>query len=126
VLSKKLLLLQLVILFFIGCSKKQIKQAENVNAFDISLFQAKLIDIPLLLAIEPVLSEISDNSFVFYSKDNLKDIINFYEIEMEFLGWREVAKFESFEPLLMFEKPNKRSVISIRPEKARNKVVIFW
>lgn len=121
----KLALSCFCLLFLTGCIKRLSKDKAKNEVSDIACFQAKLIDIPIPLDSEQILSGISANSYAFYSKDILQSIIHFYEIEMEFLGWQKIAEFIGFESLLVFEKPNKKCIISVRPEKKVNNIFIF-
>ena len=53
-----------------------------------------------------------------------EDLIKFYELEMERLGWKQLQLFTiACEVLLVFEKPEKLCTISIRPD---NRVVLFF
>jgi len=47
-------------------------------------------------------------------KDSLHSIVTFYNQEMERLGWKNVAFFDGFEKLMIFQKPSKFCTVSLR------------
>ena len=55
---------------------------------------------------------------------SMTDLVRFYELEMERLGWKQLQLFSvESEILLVFEKPEKLCTVSIRPD---NRVVLFF
>ncbi len=89
--------------------------------------QAHLTDIPL-----PIQAEVRElhgathtsSGLTFVSTFCLADLVRFYELEMERLGWKELHLFSvESEVLLVFEKPERFCTVSIRPD---NRVVIFF
>ncbi len=83
--------------------------------------EAKHSDIPIPLNASPIPD--------YFNKDNknttaimaysipisVQEVALFYTLEMERLGWQQVACFDSEETLLSFEKPGHICTVSIRP-----------
>jgi hypothetical protein len=92
--------------------------------------EARLFDIPL-----PVGSKVYDLSahnehnkriLHFNSALSQYDIFAYYRTEMECFGWQESAIFEGTESCLIFQKPTKTCVVTIRPESNKlNAVSLF-
>jgi len=101
---------------------------ETVQIDDFSEFvrqkEAKLSDIPVVLNAEPIknyfhniLSGKTNNITLGYrvsAESGLGVIVTFYRQEMERLGWKQVVFFDSFEKLLVFQKPSRFCVICVR------------
>ena len=86
--------------------------------------EAKLMDIPIPLGVEPLADYFSESScsqekcsLGYRSRILYDDLMLFYTQEMERLGWKKSAEIETVETLLYFEKPTRFCVISLRPEK---------
>jgi hypothetical protein len=112
-----------------ACSKKLSNQAVH-HYYDEQLplkNEAHLTDIPLPVQVAPHIlsgSTADSTGITFISNFELKDLVRFYQFEMERLGWKELHLFSvESEVLLVFEKPQKFCTVSIRPD---NRVVIFF
>jgi hypothetical protein len=79
--------------------------------------EAKLTDIPLPLNVEPLFCEQSFDAMLFAYACSMEnnEIIAFFQREMERAGWQFHAVFRTFETMIVFTKPGKTSVISLRP-----------
>lgn len=103
------------------------KQINNVN---LAIYQAKLFDIPMPMQAVIQSDEINDNnngiSLYYVIPCHELSLIQFYQREMELFGWQHlIENFSKKEALLVFEKPNKICVISIRQTKdVRNNVLV--
>ncbi len=131
-LKKRLLLNSFVVLCCIilpACYKKNHKSPApySYNEQPQLLFEAHLTDIPLPVQADVRVlhgSTAENTGLTFVSCFELVDIIRFYQLEMERLGWQELHLFNlSPEVLLVFEKPQKFCTVSIRPD---NRVVLFF
>ncbi len=89
--------------------------------------EAHLTDIPFPIQVTAhALSGSSPDctGLTFISTFELRDLVKFYQFEMERLGWKELHLFSvESEVLLVFEKPQKFCTVSIRPD---NRVIIFF
>lgn len=127
-----------LLLFVSSCSKNVRKQKEldqqlspvkehletATMVLEQDLLEAKLIDIPLPFGLEPIecftCIDNKNNKVIigYYAKfDSQQELKMFYKKEMECLGWQERNCFEGKELLLIFDRPGKMCIVSIRPEK---------
>lgn len=58
---------------------------------------------------------IKDNQVSYKSYKTVAEIVDFYRCQMERLGWQFCNDFHTEESLLFFVKPDKKSIVSIRP-----------
>ncbi len=87
--------------------------------------EAKLIDVPLMMGstlLEDRSSISPDNQMALtwacqYDQTLIHD---FYLQEMESLGWQRLMDLQSAETMLVFQKPKKMCVISLRPVQNKN------
>ena len=83
---------------------------------------------PVPLNSEPILDFSGDifldNEVLLRYKSDmvLDEAVNFYLREMERLGWRNVATFNSFESLLNFVKPGRFCTVSVRPLYKKSRI----
>lgn len=81
--------------------------------------EAKLVDVPLPLRVVPyTLESVNPENMMltFTSLQAREDLVVFYQLEMERLGWKKASVGNSAsEGLLVFQKPRKLCVISFRP-----------
>jgi len=67
-----------------------------------------------------------DIALSFVTDFSEKLLIDFYKLEMERLGWRNISAFSSTEEsLLIYEKPHKICAISIRFYTKKRGVFVF-
>ncbi len=109
------------LLIFFGCSKNKITE----RSFRSFQQEAKFADIPVPLDIEPLNCGISANSYAFQTSINLSEFLKFFIQEMEIFGWDKKYHISTFEELLIFEKPNKIAVISIRTKSKKLNIFVF-
>jgi hypothetical protein len=88
--------------------------------------EAKLIDIPTMVG-SVMLENDSDQilaegqlMFACVASQEQSAISDFYNLEMEQLGWQRVAAIQGNEIVLLYQKPKKVCIISIRPLSHRN------
>ena len=91
--------------------------------------RARLHDIAFPLEVQPTrVPAQSGQIFSYSSKQSIIDLFDFYRADMEYLGWDAVAAFKAAaECCIVFEKPAKRCIITIRPGETSHQahVVIF-
>ncbi len=93
--------------------------------------EAKLYDVPVLMNAQLVQNInnsacVDESSLITYEVPiDYQHATNFYQEEMERLGWWQTNAFKGSESLLNFEKPNKYCSISIRPLKKISRIIIF-
>ena len=97
--------------------------------------EAKLLDIPLPLAIEPLKAYAAASEHAvdtvmlgYASTDDTETLMQFYTVEMERLGWQQSGSFDGYEQLLCFTKPSRQCVVSLRPHKGgrhKTQLVLF-
>lgn len=126
---KQLLFLSALCLI-VGCSKKgvsfnEIKQLKNNKKSLVSPEEAKLFDLPVPFDAVLIKDLNSDNSCAYRSKISVDQLVSYIEKEMDLLGWKLVIKFFEKEASLVFEKPLKYSIVSIRPNGNANLIFIF-
>jgi len=89
--------------------------------------EATLHDIPTMIGSVPV--ELPADMavpegqmmVVFASSYDQEMITNFYNAEMECQGWQRIACVKGFESTLVFQRPKKVCIISVRALSARNR-----
>jgi hypothetical protein len=131
-----LLVLSALIACLAGCKKKTSPFQRPAYAQELN--EAKLHDVSLPVGVTAydmtVASEADDMSqekgsetIAFYETNFSETMLReFYQMDMERLGWREVQTFISAdESLLLYETPRKIAAISIRPYHNNRGVVIF-
>jgi hypothetical protein len=96
------------------------------------LDEAKLVDVSLPIGVvaydlSTPKEEEKQDQVIFYEVDfSLRMLTDFYQLEMERLGWKELALFESAdEVMLVHEKPRKICVIYLRTGSLHQQVTIF-
>lgn len=97
------------------------------------LNEAKLVDVSLPVGViaydmsQPESSDQGSETIAFYETDFSEEMLReFYQLDMERLGWKQVDLFISLEEtLILYENPRKIAVISIRPYRHHQGVVIF-
>lgn len=145
---KPLQFLAVTVLFLLpGCRKTSEYDKQRPVSSRVSLLdEAKLTDVSLPVGV--VAYDVSTatalekhNLVVSYEANFAREmLVEFYQLEMERLGWKEGAVFEalpfdvhstsgsvshSAEVMLVFEKPRKLCVISIRSQGSGQLVMIF-
>lgn len=91
--------------------------------------QAKLVDIPVPLNVDPISdffeSEAPEPSqgltLGYYTEMSVDDVMKFYQQEMERHGWRLLADASGPELLANFIKPGRFCSVSIRPDCDRTR-----
>lgn len=118
-------------------SQRALQENGNLISGAIRWQEAKFSDVPLpfnALPIESYNDIFSDEGSIlaYQSKMSHEDIIDFYQREMEHLGWQQVVSVKGLESLLQFEKPGRFCTISVRPSESKifrycmnTKIIIF-
>lgn len=109
-----------------GCVKKK-NHSRKASAVSADVFvcehEARLVDVPIPLGACPIkrFSEQQQSTpsqllgyIVYYSTEEL---IDYYTYEMERLGWDQRVQHEGAEAVLVFNKPKRIAIISMRPIK---------
>ena len=84
--------------------------------------EAKLMDVPFFLDMRPILNyccqDVHDDSCSLGYRLNscAEDITQFYLQEMDRFGWKKTVSIRGVEHLMVFEKPDRFCVISLRPD----------
>lgn len=118
----------MIILLCTSCKKDRDFAAKRWQSKHL---EAKLYDIPVLLNAQLIQNInntacVDETSIISYEAEMpYESIADYYQEEMERLGWWQTAAFKGSEVLLNFEKPNKYCSISIRPSKKISRVIIF-
>lgn len=82
--------------------------------------EARLVDVPIPVAVKPVDVSFSDrgNKLLSYNSTlSATEIKKFYIQEMERFGWKQEYYFEGNEILLSFKKPDRFCAVSVRPTR---------
>jgi hypothetical protein len=98
-----------------GCTIKNNLKLEN----KFHQKEARLYDVPLPLSYITLDNQYSENSYGFETKVNSTELIDFYKEEMVNVGWRIISIFNETETNLLFEKPHKFILVSIRPNSKK-------
>lgn len=93
--------------------------------------EARAVDLAIPLGVTPLEQYIDctdDGDFCLaYASDmSLVDLADFFQKEMERLGWQKKAQYEQYEQLLIYEKPAKVVVISLRPSVKKSATTILF
>ena len=112
--------------------RRCINTAESDDEHLIKKLEARLVDIPIPVNARPLeqyftQTDSGDVCMAYDSTMQLEDVRAFYQREMERSGWQRVAHLEGLETVLVYKKPQKISVISLRPGAKRShalKIVI--
>lgn len=104
-----------------------IKKSKN-KAEDAQLVrqkEAKLSDIPVPINSEPLLkyfkSKTKKNEIILGYKNYMdaSSVAKFYNQEMELFGWENVLFFDNIEKIMLFKKPSRFCLVSIRDINGR-------
>jgi len=95
-----------------GCVK------ERSPHVDIQECEARLSDIPIPLNCKPLARAISEKSFSYTTPKTEPELYSYYIGEMERFGWDMIGNNVADETVILFEKPYKTAIISLR--KGRN------
>jgi len=84
----------------------------------VPLCEARLIDVPIPLGAH--LTQTTDdgegNSFISYRTTmSTTELEQFYLQQMEQMGWQQAIVFRGPEQLIIFERPDRKSAVSLRP-----------
>jgi len=120
------------VLFFASCKNvKQRRLFSERGAMRVLVDEARLndISIPLGVTLEGVPLSVENNHaavMTYTSNMSLKILSDFYHADMERLGWREVSIFSlEDETLLVYEKPHKMVLVSMRPYDSSIQVLLY-
>jgi hypothetical protein len=115
--------------------RKKIKPNQFTGIDFIHQQEAKHSDIPIPLNAFPIPDYFNQNNtknaaavMGYTIPLSTQEVTLFYTLEMERLGWQQVAYFDNLETLLSFEKPGHICTVSIRPctkKLRKNKQVEF-
>jgi hypothetical protein len=113
--------------FFLATCGGQKKGARYKKGLEDSRFQeARLSDIPVLMDAKCVenkgilVAKSGQNIVQCTSKLPIAEVVDFYEQEMERMGWQQLSAFSGKETVLAFEKPFSVAIIMIRESKKKN------
>lgn len=103
-----------------------IEKRSQQSSYEVRQQEARLIDIPIPIHADSLglsdyqVTDAEKDSFMLAYRVHLKlpDISNFFEIEMERLGWNLIAFMSDVESMLVFIKPSKVCSISVRKPTA--------
>lgn len=138
--SRKVAIICMIGIFLCsGCaSKKRLLRGLEVSKSKVlgqtSEEEARLIDIPFPFDVKTRKINLIESSKVnkaqtavsFETTLSTGEVGEFYRLEMERLGWKELCNFDdSLGSLVVFEKPHKYAVVSIRFFKRRISVRCF-
>lgn len=120
------------LILFPGCKKSGMRSYRPTYAHELD--EAKLHDVSLPVGTRAYDMSQHDEAekqgvetIAFYETDFSETMLReFYQMDMERLGWKEVESFISIEEsLLLYETPRKIAAISIRPHAQKRDVYIF-
>src|SRR3990167_9155480 len=102
----------LLLFLFSGCTK------QKSNICFVKESEAKLSDFVTPVNAYSILT--SNNSLTFFIKSNKKDLIKFYQENLEIYGWKSVVEFDDKESILVYEKPHKYLCLIVRDTKLKD------
>ncbi len=87
--------------------------------------EARCADIPALINARPLQNvfmqaENGDLYMAYETSLPLDQVVLFYQREMERSGWQQEAQLCGIEVLMVYKKPDKKSVISVRPPSKKS------
>jgi len=91
-----------------GCVK------ERKPHVDIQECEARLSDIPIPLNCKPLVQSVSERSFSYATSKSEPELYSYYLGEMERFGWDMAGTNVTDETVVLFEKPYKKAVVSLR------------
>lgn len=111
------------LIYLSGCAKKSNLKLDNKYQQK----EARLFDVPLPLGYELLNNQYEQDSYGIKTQISFSELVDFYKDEMINAGWRMISSFSDIETNLLFEKPHKYILISIRPssQKKYTQVYIF-
>jgi hypothetical protein len=131
-LTKKLVIIVSFVTLLPGCAhlknKKHLyeqvpdcdsQSCEGMSTDQIKQIEAKLIDVPIPLCFESILTECAVDTdsasmlLTYAGVLSVDEVTSFYMQEMERLGWQQATVFHSAQSLLNFEKPGKFCTVLI-------------
>lgn len=117
-ISRKGCAVYVICLLLSGCLPKYNNNKPEQKLFAWQQQEARLYDIPIMISAKPdyAYSQDSDTAVIAYSVEaTFHDIETYYTYQMERQGWRSYASIAAYEKTLIFEKPQKLCIISLRP-----------
>jgi len=109
--------------------------ANDQSAADTTVrrLEARSVDLAIPLGATPLeqyidCTEDGDFCLAYASDMSLSELGDFFQKEMERLGWQKKAQYKQCEQLLIYEKPTKIVIISLRPsikKSAATTLLIF-
>lgn len=106
-----------------SCAKRD--RLTDQERLSIRISRARLLDVTVPLNIQPVVKYVGDDSFGFLSDQSIDDLLTYYLGGMEALGWQLLGKFDSVEKQLVFLKPHKMVIVTIREHDSSSLVLIL-
>jgi hypothetical protein len=96
---------------------------------DVHECEARLSDIAIPIKRVPIKKLLSEYSYAYTTAESIEWLIDFYQREMERLGWELNGKIDGQdypgnEVTLVFNKPHKLTVVSIRQNGRKKSVHI--
>lgn len=93
--------------------------------------EARAIDLAIPLGAVPLeqyidCTEEGDFCLAYTSDMMLPALNDFFHKEMERLGWQKKAQYDQYEQLLVYEKPTKIVIISLRPVLKKSAITTFF
>lgn len=98
-----------IVVLIAGCRRARVHR-RTVNEDE-----ARMVDVAFALDARAIKKEISPSTYAYYSNTTLEQLIKFYCNHMESFGWNLLAQNQAGQTLLVFEKPAKICVITLRP-----------
>ncbi len=122
-----------LLLFLTSCAPKQAVSIQSRKRETTQILtdeeRARLHDIAFPVDVRPekLASQAGQGILTYISKSSVKELFDFYRADMDYIGWDLVAAFKAEESCLIFEKPTKRCIVTIRPDEIRapTRVVLF-
>lgn len=109
-----------------GCVHQKVEH----KAFLWQQQEARFYDIPIMLHAKPdyayhdqATGEIS-SQIAYTVEATYTDAQTYYTQQMERYGWRYLSVISGYEVTIIFEKPQKLCVISLRPAQQKNEIKI--
>lgn len=103
-------------------SVRRIIVTDDQSAADntVRRLEARSIDLAIPMGVTPLekyinCTEDGDFCLAYASDMSLSDLSDFFQKEMERLGWQKKAQYEHHEQLIVYEKPGKIVIVSLRP-----------
>lgn len=107
-----------------------LQRKQDAATYVVRQEEAKLFDVPIPLDVRPLERYASSDAafpsssfLAYHAHADVSELSEFYITQMARFGWQKITDFCGPETMLIFEKPNRRCCIVLRPAFAGRRLL---